>query len=227
MEITGEIYQVGGARLTSPEDAAIYLINFRGHAALVDSGCGGSTERLLANIRSHGVEPRQIEFIFLTHCHFDHTGGAAELRELLSCRIVAHEKDAGFLEEGDDEVTAASWYGTSLEPFSPDIILSGPRSEIELGSRLIHAVHIPGHSPGSVAYYTRSEGLRVLFGQDVHGPIHRSLLSDREQYLASLELLLTLEADILCEGHYGIIRGKKETADFIRRFLLEKKQEGK
>ena len=35
MHITGEIDQVGGGRLTAPEDAAIYRLNFNGHAALV------------------------------------------------------------------------------------------------------------------------------------------------------------------------------------------------
>ncbi|MBW1798657.1 MAG: MBL fold metallo-hydrolase, partial [Deltaproteobacteria bacterium] len=47
MKITEEIFQVGGGELTSPEDAAIYLINFGGHAALVDSGCGRSRKRVL------------------------------------------------------------------------------------------------------------------------------------------------------------------------------------
>jgi hypothetical protein len=34
-----------------------------------------------------------------------------------------------------------------------------------------------------------------------------------------LRLLLSLEADVLCEGHYGVIRGKEEVADFIESFL--------
>ncbi|MGA9755958.1 MAG: MBL fold metallo-hydrolase, partial [Desulfobaccales bacterium] len=66
MRITGEIHQVGGAQLTAPEDAAIYLINFSGHAALVDAGCGRAQPRLLANIRASGVEPKQIEYLLLT-----------------------------------------------------------------------------------------------------------------------------------------------------------------
>ena len=41
VEITKEIFQVGGSQLTSSEDAAIYLINFDGPAALVDAGGGG------------------------------------------------------------------------------------------------------------------------------------------------------------------------------------------
>ena len=83
MHITGEIDPVGGGKLTAPEDAAIYLINFNGHAALVDAGCGRAQPQLLDNIRAGGVDPEQIEYLLLTHCHFDHTGGAQARRELL------------------------------------------------------------------------------------------------------------------------------------------------
>jgi hypothetical protein len=54
VSITEEIFMVGGGQLTSPDDAAIYLVNFNGQAALVDAGCGGAQNRLLANIRACG-----------------------------------------------------------------------------------------------------------------------------------------------------------------------------
>jgi len=66
---------------------------------------------------------------------------------------------------------------------------------------------------------TESEGKKVLFGQDVHGPLDASLLSKREDYVESLKLLLSLKADILCEGHYGIFMDKEAVADFIESFL--------
>jgi glyoxylase-like metal-dependent hydrolase (beta-lactamase superfamily II) len=219
MHITGEIDQVGGGQLTASEDAAIYLINFNGHAALVDAGCGRSLPRLLANIRARGVEPHQIAYLLLTHCHFDHTGGAQALRQQLGCRIVAHALEAPFLEQGNNTVTAATWYGATLAPLQVDRQLSGAREEILLGGRVIEALHTPGHSPGSVVYATVSDGLKILFAQDVHGPLHPDLLSDAADYRRSLELLLALEADVLCEGHYGIYRGKSAVAAFIRRFL--------
>ncbi|HPA15013.1 MAG TPA: MBL fold metallo-hydrolase [Desulfobacterales bacterium] len=219
MKITSEIFQVGGEGLTSSEDAAVYLINFDGHSALVDTGCGRSLDKLIKNIQACGTRLEQIEYLLITHCHFDHTGGAKMLRERLQCRIIAHELDARFLEEGNDTVTAASWYGSELLPFIVDRKLSGPRERIELAGRIIHVIHTPGHSPGSVVYLTDSEGFKVLFAQDVHGPIHQSLLSDPQDYLRSLKLLLTLKADILCEGHFGIFKGKKEIEKFIRRFL--------
>ena len=42
---------------------------------------------------------------------------------------------------------------------------------------------------------------------------------DAADYRRSLELLLALQADVLCEGHYGIYRGKPAVAAFIRQFL--------
>jgi glyoxylase-like metal-dependent hydrolase (beta-lactamase superfamily II) len=219
MQITRDIFQVGGGRLSSSEDAAIYLIRFGDHAALVDAGCGSSVKKVVSNIRALHVPLEHIEYLLLTHCHFDHTGGAAALREMTGCRIVAHELDAAFLEEGDSETTAASWYGRTLKPFSIDRKISGDREEIRLGESVIEAIHTPGHSPGSVVYMTESDGLRILFAQDVHGPIHPSLLSNRKDYLKSLKLLLSLEVDILCEGHYGVYRGREEVTEFIRGFL--------
>jgi glyoxylase-like metal-dependent hydrolase (beta-lactamase superfamily II) len=219
VRVTDEIYQVGGGGLTDPEDAAVYLLRFGGEAALVDAGCGRSVERLFANIRECGVEPGDVRYLLITHCHFDHTGGIRAVRERTGCTVVAHEGDARFLEEGNSTVTGAKWYGSFMAPTAVDMKLEGERRDIELGGKKIEAVHTPGHSPGSMVYVTESEGLKVLFGQDVHGPIHESLLSNREDYRRSLRLLLSLEADVLCEGHYGIFRGKEEVAEFIESFL--------
>ena len=219
MEITHEIYQVGGSGLTSMEDAAIYLISVGGHGALVDAGCGRVQERLFKNIRDCGVDLEHIEYLLITHCHYDHTGGIKGIKEKTSCRVVAHELEAEYLEHGDDVVTAAKWYGSSLEPVHVDIKVKGDQEEIDLGGRKIKAIHVPGHSPGSMVYVTESKGVKILFGQDVHGPLDPSLLSNREDYIKSLNLLLSLEADVLCEGHFGIFRGKEEVADYIRSFL--------
>jgi len=219
MEITSEIFEVGGGHLTSPEDAAIYLIKFGQESALVDAGCGLAMERLFANIRKCGTDPQRIKYLLLTHCHYDHTGGAAELKRRIGLHIVAHELDAPFLEAGDNRVTAANWYGAKLEPFRVDRKLAGSADDILLGGRKIEALHAPGHSPGSVVYLAESDGLKVMFAQDVHGPIEPSFLSNRKDYDKSLKMLLEIGADIICEGHYGVYRGKAEVARFIRQFV--------
>jgi glyoxylase-like metal-dependent hydrolase (beta-lactamase superfamily II) len=219
LKVTSEIYQVGGGELTHGEDAAIYLLNFGEEAALVDAGCGESVDQLLRNIESCGAAPSDIQWILITHCHFDHAGGVKALKDKLGCKVMAHALDAPFLETGDNRVTAATWYGSRIDSFTVDRKLSAAREDIQIGKHVVAAVHTPGHSPGSVVYLAESNGLKVLFGQDVHGPLHPSLLSNRTDYLRSLEIMLSLDADILCEGHYGVIKGKNEVREFIHSFI--------
>ncbi len=217
--IKDNLWQVGGGGMTDPADAAVYLIRFEGKAALIDAGCGRKHSRLKQHITECLGSDAQLEYLLLTHSHFDHTGGAAAVKNEFGCRIVAHELDAVFLESGDSGVTGASWYGARLEPLTVDIKLQGEQSTLAIGSGSVTAIHCPGHSPGSVVYMTEVDGQRVLFGQDVHGPIHPALLSDGKQYQESLKKLLDLDADLLLEGHFGIFRGREDVRDYIRSFM--------
>jgi glyoxylase-like metal-dependent hydrolase (beta-lactamase superfamily II) len=215
IRVKNNLWQVGGMGLTDPSDAAVYLVRFGDKAALIDAGSGRGHQQLTKNI-AECLEPNvQLEYLLLTHCHFDHTGGAQAVRDEYGCRIVAHELDAIYLESGDNRVTGAVWYGARLEPFAIDIKLQGQESILEIGSGTVTAIHCPGHSPGSVVYTTDIDGQLILFGQDVHGPIHSELLSDEKQYLESLGRLLDLEADLLLEGHFGVIEPKEEVRAFI------------
>ena len=218
LAITSEISQVGGPTLTHGNDAAVYLVHFGNVAALIDAGCGRATDRLLQNIEAAGVSPEQIRHLLLTHCHYDHSGAAADLRQRFGWPVAIHALEAEYLENGDNQVSAASWYGDHLAPCPVDIrIVDGDR--FSLGDRSIQAIHIPGHSPGSLAYLVESEGRQVVFAQDVHGPLHPALLSKRSDYQNSLRKIAALAADILCEGHYGVFVGRTAIAGFIERFV--------
>jgi glyoxylase-like metal-dependent hydrolase (beta-lactamase superfamily II) len=221
MKILENLWQVGGAQYTSVEDAAIYLIRFGPTAALIDAGCGGAHEDLVNNISEVLPSDIQIEYLFLTHCHYDHTGGAEGVRHQFGCRVVAHELDAAFLENGDSTVTAATWYGAEMKPLQIDYKIKTKVETFQLGKGRLVAHHCPGHSPGSVVYLTEVGSDLVLFGQDVHGPLDASFLSNRKDYKRSLEFLIGLDADILCEGHFGIYRGKTEVRQFIQTYLSD------
>ncbi len=219
MEIMGNLWQVGGAEYTSVEDAAIYLIRFGEKAALIDAGCGGAHDSLAANISDILPPDVEIEYLFLTHCHYDHTGGAEGVRNQYGCKIVVHELDAKYLENGDSQVTAANWYGARMNPLKIDTKIKERKQTFQVGSGELTAYHCPGHSPGSVVYLAELKSNRVLFGQDVHGPLDASFLSHRDDYICSLNFMMGLEADILCEGHFGVYQGKNEVNQFIRTYL--------
>jgi len=219
VKITENLWQVGGEKLTAPGDAAVYLVRFGHQAALVDAGCGTGHRQLVDNVSACLPPGTTITCLLLTHCHFDHTGGAAAIRDHYGCRIIAHEYDAVYLEAGDSDVTAASWYGAQMPPLKIDERITANRKTIPVGNSEMIAYHCPGHSPGSLVYTAFLGGKTVLFGQDIHGPLHPSLLSDRSQYRDSLKFLLSLEADILCEGHFGVYKGIGNVKKFIRQYL--------
>ena len=106
-----------------------------------------------------------------------------------------------------------------MDPLIVDHPIRDRQESFTVGNGQLTAMHWPGHTPGSVVYVTRIAELKVLFGQDVHGPLHADFHSDREQYAQSLRLLLSLKADVLCEGHFGVFFGQENIERFIRSFL--------
>ena len=100
-----------------------------------------------------------------------------------------------------------------------DIKVTGKGQSFDLGSLSLELHHTPGHSPGSTVITVESDNKLVLFGQDIHGPLNDLFHSNREDYIESLEYILSLEADILCEGHFGIYHGKDKVRDFIESYL--------
>ncbi len=218
IKIRDNLWQVGGIGITDKSDAAIFLLRFGAKAILVDAGSGKDHSGLKRNIDKCLGSDAKLEYLLLTHCHFDHSGGADAVRSDYGCLIAAHELDAVYLESGDDRVTGAPWYGDHAKPFMVDIKWSGSEYSFSVGEHVIKAMHCPGHSPGSVAYTTELGGELVLFGSDIHGPLHKDLLSNEEDYIDSLTRLLDLDADLLLEGHFGPVEPKEEVEAFIEQW---------
>lgn len=213
------VYRVGGAGLSDPRDCLVYLADL-GDLVLVDCGAGPGWPRIADNIRASGFDPSSLHALVLTHAHVDHIGAAAEIKRRTGCAVVAHALDRAAIESGDPVRTAANWYGVELEPLAVDRVVAGSRDQLDLSGGVMTLIHTPGHTPGSmVAVVEPDDGNRVLFGQDVHGPFSDQFGSDLTAWRASMRNLIALEADILCEGHYGIYRGADRVREFIEEHL--------
>jgi len=220
-EIIEGVYQIGGAGITNADDAAVYLIDFAGEPVLIDSGAGRSISQLVNNIEELGFSPTKISKLILTHCHIDHIGAAPLFKKQYGAKIVIHALDAQAVETGDSAKTAASWYGADFPPTKIDEKLTGANGMLKFGEDTLQWLHTPGHTPGSISLYMERDGKRVLFGQDIHGPFHKSFDSDINAWKKSMIKLLELNADILCEGHFGIYQPKEQVKDYIERYLEE------
>ncbi len=213
-EIVKDVFIVGGPDITDGRDGCIYLMNL-GELILIDTGAGWSVENIIGNIKRLGFDPKNLAKILLTHCHIDHIGGVPEIRKRFGAKIYIHKLDAPPLENGDPVLTAAKWYQTSFPATPVDVKLNSPEEALMIGGQKIICLHTPGHTPGSICIYLDKDGRRVLFGQDLHGPLLEEFGSNIEDYGRSTKKLLDLDADILCEGHFGIYKTKKDVKNYI------------
>jgi len=212
------VYAVGGPGLSAPEDAFVYLVDAGNELVLIDAGVGYGIERIEDNIRALGFEPALIWHIVATHCHIDHIGGLAAWKERYGSKIIAHDQDRAGIEGENNELTAASMYGVDYRPVKVDELLHSEQEKLSLGDLEFNFLHTPGHTPGSICVYIDTKDGRVLFGQDIHGPFSPAWGSDLSQWRISMKKLIALQADILCEGHSGVYRGKKVN-NYIESYL--------
>ena len=210
------VYLVGSSEITDPKDCSIYLIDL-GELVLIDTGAGMNTNAIIKNIEQLGLDPGKISTVILTHCHIDHVGGAHEFRRRFGSQVVIHELDAGAVETGDKVSTGASWYGVNFAPLPVDVKLVKNEELLYFGAQKVVCLH----TPGSISVYLDKEGKRVLFGQDIHGPFLAEFGADMSHWETSMEKLLALKADILCEGHFGVYQPTSKVTEYIERYLDE------
>jgi len=210
-----DIYAIGGSELTDSYDCSIYLLGGP-QSVVIDAGAGASFNELVTNIREVGFDPAKVVAVIATHAHIDHVGGLSQFQNKFGARIVAHELDANGIESGRG--VGAEMYGITYDPCQVDIIIKGSEENLSLAGYQLKIVHIPGHTPGGIAVYV-DVGKRVLFGQDIHGPYFRRFGADPEQAAVSLQKLVDLKADILCEGHYGIYQPADKVENYIKMYL--------
>jgi glyoxylase-like metal-dependent hydrolase (beta-lactamase superfamily II) len=222
LRVSPDIYIVGGADLSHPYDCSVYLVDGSEEMALIDSGAGEGYELIVDNIRSLGLQPEKLKSVIATHSHIDHIGALTQFRKEYGVQVIAHKLDTEAIETGIG--SGAEYYGVGYQPCKVDVILIGSEGTVRCGRHDLKFIHIPGHTPGSIAVYLDA-GRRVLFGQDVHGPYFLKG-SNMEQAKVSLQRLIDLEADILCEGHFGVYEPKEEVRRYIEGYRLSLYQVG-
>ncbi|MGB4702295.1 MAG: MBL fold metallo-hydrolase [Syntrophomonadaceae bacterium] len=219
MKICPQVYQVGGGNLSHPDDCCIYLVESKQGGVLIDAGAGRGTQRILNNIKKLGFQPDQLKYIILTHGHIDHIGGVKELQMQTGAEVIAHELELDAIENGNPKLTAASWYGVEYQPVLVNKVIKKDHESVPLGDIELIFLHTPGHTPGSISVLCQCAGNKVLFGQDIHGPFNREWGSDLKEWRSSMQRLISLNADILCEGHFGIFQPAEKVRQYIESCL--------
>ena len=128
--------------ITSPIGTNTYLVSENGRGILIDVGSDG--EDLYLYALKEGIT---LEAVLLTHGHFDHANGCAELQQK-GIKIYIHEADA---EKLYTYKGMASFAGVKLNAFKADEFVEDGET-LSLMGKKINVLYTPGHSKGSVCY---------------------------------------------------------------------------
>lgn len=167
---------------------------------------------ILETVRRNGWK---IEKILLTHGHFDHFGAAELLREKLVAPIYAYSAEGRYLTDTNLNLSANT--GESMIVAHYEDLYDGEiiRLKENSGFRL-QVIHTPGHTPGSVTYYSKEE--HAAFVGDLlyeHGPGLTQFPGGNRQELEDsiVNKILTLPDDtVLLSGHSSPITVRQEIA---------------
>lgn len=91
----------------------------------------------------------ELQYILLTHGHFDHIGGVRDIKKEYGCKVVISSVDAPMLSSG--KASLAAFCGAEQNDTEPDITVQDG-DEIEVGTLKIKVLSTPGHTSGSVCY---------------------------------------------------------------------------
>lgn len=160
-----------------------------------------------------------IEKILLTHGHFDHFGAAELLREKLVAPIYIYPDDSRYLTD-----TGLNLSGNTGEPITVphyEELYDGEIIRLKANSEFyLKVMHTPGHTPGSVTYYSPAE--HAAFVGDLfyeHGPglTHFPGGNRRELEETIISKIFTLpDETLLLSGHSSPITVGEEKRLLLR-----------
>lgn len=195
----------------------LWLIEDPAGLTLVDTGYAGQETAILTALRQLGKQPGDIRNILLTHCHPDHAGSLAALKQITGAQTWMHSADAGVVRGSAQlqlaQVSPGLLNAILFRLFIKNTPAQFPPAEIDHevqdGDLLpmaggIRVVHTPGHSPGHCAFLLPQQGGALLIGDacsNMAGLDYSIVYEDIALGRASLRKLAAIACQAVCFSH--------------------------
>lgn len=167
-----------------------------GHAAIIDPG--GDSQRILNSVKQKNLT---VDFILLTHAHFDHIMAVEEISTATGAQVLVGAADAPMLYDAQLNLSAMVYPTQAVEVTAHRLLFDG--EIIHVGDVTLTVMETPGHTRGGVCYL----GEDVLFSGDTlfAGSIGRTDLpgGDMTVLRRSLARLAALDGDYTVYPGHG------------------------
>jgi glyoxylase-like metal-dependent hydrolase (beta-lactamase superfamily II) len=215
---------------------ASHIVVQDGRALIVDVGPNASLPLLLTALGELGLGPEAVDYVFLTHVHLDHAGGAGLLlralphaRALLHPRGAPHMVDPAKLIAGAKAVYGAAdfarLYGEIVPVPAERVVTTRDGEHLRLGSREFEILYTPGHALHHHALF--DVGARAVFTGDVFGVSYRTFDTargpwalitttptqfDPEQMRRSIDRIVALAPESVYVTHFSRLQAVPQVA---------------
>jgi glyoxylase-like metal-dependent hydrolase (beta-lactamase superfamily II) len=214
-----DVFLVGGRHFFATNrayaDCNVYAIRTEAGVILVDTGYDeASIATIDRNLRYWGMDPADVNYVLLSHSHFDHAGNARAFQER-GAKLFAHPTVREALRAGDERTIHYAFDRADFPTCEVDVAVDDGDT-IELGGCRLEVISIPGHSDGSLVYRTRRDGREVLFVGDFtfheRMPTTEGSLAwnggtefHTDKFIDSLLRVQRIRADVVLPGHWGFL----------------------
>lgn len=164
------------------------LYNEHKHCIIIDPGCYSNQEcnDLKEFIIKHNLVPKTL---LNTHCHLDHIFGNKFIYDTWNLDLHLHENEKAVLQHGP---ATGLMYGLPFENYSGPLVYINEGGLISLDDDVLQIFLTPGHSPGSLSFYSAADKFLisgdVLFREsigrtDLPGGDYRTLINSIREKL--------------------------------------------
>ena len=218
----------------------VFLAVSEGAGAVLEGGVGADGPVLSEQLAELGIDASCIKQVVITHGHPDHVMAVPAFKEMfegvtvcaseVAAATLQIEKAVGFFGKIDGMLTAALIKAGSIEdkhrpePLAENKIVVDrilkDGDTIEVGNLNFDCLATPGHSDCSMSFHEAASGILII--SDATGYylpeadyIWPNYFSDYAAYVASIERLAALDAEILCLSHNAVIKGGDAAKDYF------------